>query len=113
MRRVFALLLVLVAIFSSHGCSRPPQVVDNEECFSAVEALWTAVTTRRIDLLEQSATEIDRLHTDGQLSKKAHKALSEIIQSAQKEEWMPAATSLKAFMLGQRKNIQLPRRDAN
>lgn len=104
MKRVFGSLLLLAAIFSSHGCGRPPQVVDNEECFSAVEALWTAVTTRRIDLLEQSATEIDRLHKDGQLSKEGHEALYEIIQSAQKEEWMPAATSLKAFMLGQRKN---------
>ncbi len=86
--------------------------IDNEECFSAVEALWTAVTTRRIDFLEQSATETDRLHTDGQLSKEGHEALYEIIQSAQKEEWVPAAKSLKAFMLGQRKNAQLSRSDA-
>ena len=107
MKRVFASLLLLAAIFSSHGCGRPPQVVDNEECFSAVEALWTAVTTKRTDLLEQSATEIDRLHKDGQLSKEGHEALFEIIQSAQEGEWLPAAKSLKAFMLGQRKNSQL------
>ncbi len=112
MKRVFASLLFLVAIFSSHGCGRPPQVVDSEECFSAVEALWTAVTTKRIDLLEQSAIEIDRLHTDGQLSKEGHEALYEIIQSAQEGEWLPAAKSLKAFMLGQRKNAQLSRSDA-
>ena len=96
-------LALLVVLISSHGCGRPPQVVDDEECFSAVEGLWTAVTTKRSDLLEQSATELDRLHTAGKLSEEGHDVLDEIIQSARDEAWQPAAQSLKAFMLGQRK----------
>lgn len=97
-------LLLLVAALTVQGCGRPPQVVDDEECFSAVEALWTAVTTKRKDLLEQTATDIDQLHASGKLSKEGHEALQEIIQSAREEEWMPAAKSLKVFMLGQRKS---------
>ena len=58
---------------------------------------------KRTDLLEQSATELDRLHSAGKLSEEGHDALDEIIQSARDEEWMPGAKSLKAFMLGQRK----------
>ncbi len=96
-------LALLVVLISSQGCGRPPQVVDDEECFSAVEGLWTAVTTKRSDLLEQSATELDRLHTAGKLSEEGHHVLDEIIQSARDEAWQPAAQSLKAFMLGQRK----------
>ena len=95
---------MLCAILSAQGCGRPPQVVDDEECFSAVEALWTAVTTKRKDLLEQTAADIDRLHTTEKLSKEGHEALQEIIQSARNEEWMPAAKTLKSFMLGQRKS---------
>ena len=95
---------LFVALLFSCGCGRPPQVVHDEECFSAVEALWTAVTTKRTDLLEQSATELDRLHSAGKLSEEGHDALDEIIQSARDEEWMPAAKSLKVFMLGQRKS---------
>ena len=102
-QRLRKALVLLVVLFSSHGCGRPPQVVDDEECFSAVEGLWTAVTTKRSDLLEQSATELDRLHTTGKLSEEGHDALDEIIQSARDEAWQPAAKSLKAFMLGQRK----------
>jgi hypothetical protein len=97
-------LLMLVVVLSAQGCGRPPQVVDDEECFSAVEALWTAVTTKRKDLLEQTATNLDQLHTTGKLSKEGHKTLQEIIQSARNEEWMPAAKTLKSFMLGQRKS---------
>ena len=97
---------LLVALLFSYGCGRPPQVVHDEECFSAVEALWTAVTTKRTDLLEQSATELDRLHAAGKLSEEGHDALDEIIQSARDEEWMPAAKSLKVFMLGQRKTAK-------
>jgi hypothetical protein len=103
LNRQLKALVLLVALLSIQGCGRPPQVVDDEECFSAVESLWTAVTTKRTDLLEQSATEIDRLHATGKLSEEGHEALDKIIQSARDEEWMPAAKSLKAFMLGQRK----------
>ena len=103
LKRLLKTLVLLVALLSIQGCGRPPQVVDDEECFSAVESLWTAVTTKRTDLLEQSATELDRLHSAGKLSEEGNDALNEIIQSARGEEWMPAAKSLKAFMLGQRK----------
>ena len=104
LKRLLKTLILLAALLSSYGCGQPPQVVDDEDCFSAVEALWTAVTSKRTDLLEQSATELDRLHSAGKLSEEGHEALDEIIQSARDEEWMPAAESLKAFMLGQRKS---------
>ena len=97
-------LLLLMGALMVQGCGGPPQVVDDEECFSAVEALWTAVTTKRKDLLEQTAADIDRLHTTEKLSKEGHEALQTIIQSARNEEWIPAARSLKSFMLGQRKS---------
>lgn len=85
------------------GCGRPPQVVDNEECFTAVEALWTAVTSKRTDLLEQSVAELQRLHRAGSLPDAGHAELDRIVQLARKTEWRPAAEELHEFMLGQRK----------
>lgn len=96
--------LGLIAALWISGCGRPPQVVDNEECFAAVEALWTAVTSKRTDLLEQTATEISRLHTSGTLSDSGHAELDRIVELARKTEWKPAAEDLKKFMLGQRKS---------
>ena len=97
-------LLGLIATLFIIGCSRPPQVIDNDECFAAVEALWTAVTSKRTDLLEQAATELNRLHKTGSLSDAGHAELDQIVQMARQAEWRPAAEDLKEFMLGQRKS---------
>lgn len=96
--------LGLCLALSISGCGRPPQVVDNEECFAAVEALWTAVTSKRTDLLERTATEINRLHKAGSLSDAGHTELDRIVEMARKTEWRPAAEELNEFMLGQRKS---------
>ena len=96
-------LLLTALLLTAGGCGGPPQVVANEECFSAVDALWTAVTSKRSDLVEQTATELDRLQTEGSLSDEGHARLAEIIEVARAEKWQDAAVTLKAFMLGQRK----------
>ena len=101
-RRLLALLLSTLLIAGS-GCGGPPQVVHDEECFSAVDALWTAVTSKRTDLVEQTATELDRLHAAGSLSDAGHSDLSEIVEMARSENWSDAGQTLKTFMLGQRK----------
>lgn len=100
LQRAIAWLLVL----SLAGCGRPPQVVDDDGCFQAVDALWTAVTSKRTDLLEQTATELDRLHTAGSLSDAGHQALTAIIRDARSKEWTKSATNLKHFMQGQRRS---------
>ena len=91
-------------LLSLSGCGRPPQVIDNEECFGAVEALWTAVTSKRTDLLEQTATELERLRAAGSLSEAGHRALTAIIRDARSKEWTKSATNLKQFMQGQRRS---------
>jgi len=93
------LFLLLLA-----GCGRPPQVVDNNECFQAVDALWTAVTSKRTDLLEQTAAELDRLLAAGSLTEAGHHALTAIIRDARSKEWTKSATNLKQFMQGQRRS---------
>ena len=96
-------LLLTALLLTGGGCGGPPKVVANEECFSAVDALWTAVTSKRSDLVEQTATELDRLYAQGSLSDKGHASLTEIVEAARAEKWTDAAGTLKVFMLGQRK----------
>ena len=91
-------------MLSLAGCGRTPQVVDNDECFHAVDALWTAVTSKRTDLLEQSTTELERLRAAGSLSEAGHRALTAIIRAARSKEWTKSATNLKHFMQGQRRS---------
>jgi hypothetical protein len=84
------------------GCS-PPQVLDDEECFSTVDALWTAVTARSPELLEQTTGDLARLREAGSLSEEGHTALKTIIDEARSGDWEPAAKRLKTFIQGQRR----------
>lgn len=85
------------------GCGGPPQVLDDAECFKAVDALWTAVTTQKSELVENTATELARLHADGKLSDAGLAALTSVIEQARRSEWVPAAKKLKGFIQGQRR----------
>ncbi len=84
------------------GCMRPPQIVTSEEGMTAVDALWTAVTARRADLLAQSKERITQMHSSGVLDGDAFEMLSGIIKAAEAGHWEKAAKNLKWFIQGQR-----------
>ncbi|MGD9722383.1 MAG: hypothetical protein AB7O59_12840 [Pirellulales bacterium] len=93
----------LLALTLLAGCSGPPQLGGDEQCLGAADALWTAIGARQQDLVNQSATEIDRLHTAGKMPDDAHTALTDIVATARSEEWDDARRSLKSFVQGQRR----------
>lgn len=97
------LLLVLMMTACLSGCGGPVQVASDEECLKTVDALWTAVTSRRADLLRQTADNLHRLERSGQLPSGAHDQLNEIVREAESGEWPSAAQNLKWFMSGQRR----------
>lgn len=105
-RIINRLALLLVALLLCVGCGGPPQVLGDEECFKTLDALWTAVTARSPELLEQTATDLSRLHTTGKLSDAGHHELEEMIKKARAKEWETAARNLKVFIQGQRKPVK-------
>jgi hypothetical protein len=96
-----AAAVVLLALVA--GCSGPPQLGGDEECLGAADALWTAIGARQQDLVNQSAAEIDRLHTAGKMPDDAHAALADIVATARSEDWDAARRALKSFVQGQRR----------
>jgi len=102
----------LVALFlQAGGCEGPPQIGPDEEAFKAVDALYTAVTSRSPKLLDQCDRKLQDLQTQGKLPEPAHEALQKIIGKARDGEWEPAALDLSKFMKGQRRpqNAEEPR----
>lgn len=90
----FALLLA--------GCNRTPQL-GNEAAMGECEALYTAVTTKRTDLLAACRKRLATLHASGQLSDAAESQLESVCEQCDRKEWRPAAERLYAFMRAQRK----------
>ena len=94
-----------LSLFAS-GCGKAPQFVADEDCFTAVDALWTAITAQQKPWLEDSARELERLRDQGQLSPEAWEALAGPIAQAREGRWESAARELRDLIKAQRKPTQ-------
>ncbi len=102
-QRRIPFVLLLLGAFALSGCGQPPQIGSDETVFNEVDALYTAVTARRVDLLDQCRERLDNLHRNGSLSSDAYEELTAICQQAKQSDWQSAAETLYDFMRGQRK----------
>jgi hypothetical protein len=100
MRYLWPCACLLVA---AAGCGKPEQIGPDPEAFKAVDALFTAVTAKRPDLLEACEKHLGELRERGRLPAKAHGELAGIIDRARAGRWEPAAETLRRFMRGQEK----------
>ena len=92
-----SILLLSLLLLSVLGCGGPP-ALESEEAILTTDALYTAITSRRTELLDDSAGRLKKLRDDGQLSAKAFEALADIIQQARDGKWQDAAEDLDGFI---------------
>jgi hypothetical protein len=90
-----------VVLFLCLGCSDTPQL-GSDACLGAADALWTSVTAKSAELLDQSASKIEKLHATAELSDAAFERLSVVIATARAGDWSGARLALKEFVRGQR-----------
>lgn len=98
--------LVFVAWLVSHlfiGCGRPAQMGPSDEVLSAVDALYTAISSRRIELLNASSKRIDELRAKGDLPEAAHRQLNTYVEESRAGHWDSAVRKLHEFIRGQRR----------
>ncbi len=103
MKRLPVSIGLVAVLLLAVGCGGPPQIGSDEEAFKAVDALYTAVTSRRPQLLDQCDRQLQDLQKQGKLPEPAYEALQKIIGKARDGEWEPAAVALSKFMKGQRR----------
>jgi len=82
----------------------PPQMGADEEVFSNVDALFTAVTARNEALLDACERRLRDLSEAAKLPADANEYLTGIIQTARAGKWQPAAEKLYRFMSVQRRD---------
>lgn len=95
--RVLAALLLIAS-----GC-RPAQIGPSDKALGAVDALYTAIASRRVELLEKSATRLEELRASGDLSEAAHRQLKSYIEKSRDGKWEAAIRELHEFIRGQRR----------
>ncbi len=84
--------------------STPPQMGADEQVFTAVDALFTAVTARDEVLLGQCDERLRALAETGKLPRDAWAYLRGVIEKARAGRWQPAAERLYTFMKSQRRD---------
>lgn len=100
--RLLAPGLLLLPLIGSVGCYTP-QVMADEEVFTSLDALWTAVTSRKMDRLQEVTNRLIDLREAGKLSSSGWRAVEPILQCAFEEKWETAAKRLKQFIQAQRR----------
>ena len=101
MRRVFLLAFALACLL---GCSGTPQIGLDEELFGDVDALYTAVTSKRPQLVSECEQRLSDLSTSGKLSSECWKELSSICELTRQKDWAAASQRLWTFMRNQRRD---------
>ena len=75
-----------------------PPALESDEAFSTTDALYTAITSRRTELLDESEARLKKLREDGKLSTDAFESLADIIKQARSGDWQDAAEELDSFI---------------
>lgn len=82
------------------GCGHTP-ALESEEAAVAADALYTAITSRRSELLNSVEAELKQLHSTGKLSADAMDVLNRIVEKAKSGSWQNAAEDLDEFIRDQ------------
>lgn len=90
-----AVLVVLAA--GAIGCGGSPDVT-SETGLKSLDALYTAVTSRKPELVDQCAKQVSRLKESGDLSGSAADTLEGVIQRAKAGEWQQSAENLDKYI---------------
>ena len=96
MRRVSVCLMLVMAI----GCNSAPPL-GSEEASSTADALYTAVTSRRPELVDAVEKSLNKLQAEQQISSAAMTALQAIIEQGRAGEWQAAAEELDQLIRNQ------------
>lgn len=86
----------VLAIVLLSGCSRIE--LPHEESRLAIDALYTAVTSRRADLVDSCERQIHELESVGKLPSATARDLERIIAQARSQQWQPAAEKLDTLI---------------
>lgn len=91
-------LWVGLFLLSLSGCGQT--VIESEESRMAIDALYTAVTSRRTDLVDACEQRLQSLSAAGEIPPATSRQLADIIAKARQKQWQPAAERLDRLIRG-------------
>jgi hypothetical protein len=103
-RWLLGVLALIVGLMSlAWGLQSPPQLGHDEEVFQTVDALFTALTSRDPQRLDDCVQRLQFHRETGRLPARAARSLDGVIAQARRGEWRSAAEGLYRFIYAQRR----------
>ena len=100
---VAGILLLVAAAFMARSWVAAPQMGTDEEVFTTVDALFTAMTTRDKKRLEDCSQRLTTYRKEGKIPVSAANNLDGMIKTAESGQWEASARQLYKFMMAQRR----------
>lgn len=97
-------LLLVAGCLMLSGCGSPP-ALESPEARKAADALHTAITSRRPELVSAAEKRMQELADRKLLSADAHDEFKAAIELTRRDEWLPAAKRIDAMIRGQKTAI--------
>ncbi|HZZ78502.1 MAG TPA: hypothetical protein VFE62_08290 [Gemmataceae bacterium] len=110
---VVGVIVLLGAFVLVWSLRRPPQMGADEEVFRTVDALFTAVTARDEKRLAECERHLTAFKSAGSLPPSAAAHLDGIVRQARGGQWEPAARSLYDFMMAQRRDGRMQKKNVS
>lgn len=73
-------------------------MIKSEDSRKAIDALYTAVTSHRVELVDSCDRRLKELESAGELPPATAKQLAGIIATARRQQWQPAAEQLDTLI---------------
>ena len=86
-----------LTLFTMCGCSQT--VIESDNSRKAIDALYTAVTSRRTELVDACERRLKDLSTAGEIPSSTTQRLTKIIAQTRDQQWQPAAERLNELIL--------------
>lgn len=99
---VAILAFVLLGLFVPY-LRAYPQIGEEEKVLTTVDALFTALTSRDLQRLQDCEVRLETYRDEGELPLVAATKLKNIIERARSGEWETSARTLYDFILAQRR----------
>src|SRR5262245_9935837 len=95
-----ATVLLSISVFA--GCGSESQISGDREAMKSVDALWTAGSAKKPELVDSAFARLETAHATGRLPEGAFQTLQTVVDQAKAADWAAARDRLKRFIRGQR-----------
>lgn len=95
---IIGIVSILIGGLAYWRWADTPQLAADGDVYASLDALFTAVTSRRESLVANCESKLVAMHSEGRIPEPAWQRIAHVIELAKAGQWESAASDLYAFI---------------